>query len=47
MRGTPVNVARQTVGVHGTYDDDDNDEDADNKGKSIVILDDIKGRDYQ
>lgn len=45
MRGTPVNVARQTVGVHGTYDDDD--DDADNKGKSIVILDDIKGRDYQ
>lgn len=46
MRGTPVNVARQTVDVHGTYDHD-HDEDADNKGKSIVILDDIKGRDYQ
>lgn len=47
-----MNAARQTVGVHGTYDDRRNDADVvdvddtdgvNNKGKSIVILDDIKG----
>jgi len=41
-------VARQTVGVHSTYGDKDDDDDVDdvtanNKGKSIVISDDIKG----
>lgn len=40
-------MARQTVlGVHRTYNDGDADIDdvaADNKGKSIVIADDIKG----
>lgn len=39
-------MARQTVGVHSTYDNKDADTDdvaANNKGKSIVIADDIKG----
>lgn len=40
-------MARQTVGVHSTYgdkdDDDVDDVTANNKGKSIVIPDDIKG----
>jgi len=42
-----LNVARQTVGVHSTYGDKDDanvdDVTANNKGKSIVIPDDIKG----
>jgi len=42
-----LNVTRQTVGVHSTYGDKDNanvdDVTANNKGKSIVIPDDIKG----
>lgn len=40
-------MARQTVGVHSTYGDKDNDDvddvTANNKGKSIVIPGDIKG----